>query len=86
MGRVSQRIPNGRAAQATVRVTDADRHGFVEFQFALNDPALYLEMTLPSEAFRLFCAEHGARHLSPEEARAVDAAEHKWRFGNEDED
>lgn len=49
-----------------VRVTNGNRHGFVEFQFALGTPDLYLEMTLPPAAFREFCAQHRAIHLPPE--------------------
>ena len=74
------------AAGATVRVTNADRRGYVEFQFSLGDHNIYLEMTLPPAAFAQFCASHKARHLSPAEARAVDDAEHTWRYGDEDED
>ena len=71
--------------QRYVRVTEPDRNGYVEFQFSIGDPTLYLEMTLPHAAFEEFCAEHNARRLTAAEARAVDAAEHRWRFGSEEE-
>ena len=74
------------AANPTVRVTNPDRHGYVEFQFSLGDPNIYLEMTLPPAAFAQFCESHKARHLSPAEARAVDDAAHTWRYGDEGED
>ncbi len=73
-------------ATPSVRVTNPDRHGFVEFQFSLGDPTLYLEMTLPQVAFQQFCRAHGARRLSAAEGEAVDQAEDKWRFGDEHED
>lgn len=73
-------------AQRYVRVTNDNHRGFVEFQFSIGDPALYLEMTLPPAAFREFCREQRVRMLTDDEARAVDASEHKWRYGAEDED
>ena len=66
-----------------VRVTDIDHHGFVEFQFSVDDPNLYLEMTLPKAAFDEFCATHNAQHLTAEQAKAVDETELKWRFGDD---
>lgn len=72
-----------RETARQVRITDADRHGFVEFQFSIGDPSLYLEMTLPPAAFAEFCRVHDVRHLSPAEARAVDAARARWRHGDE---
>lgn len=78
--------PAGNAGQRYVRVTNENRNGFVEFQFSVGDPTLYLEMTLPPQAFEAFCREQRARHLSDDEARAVDAAENKWRCGAGNED
>lgn len=46
-----------------VRVTRTDRRGYVEFQYAIGDPALYLEMILPAAAFAEFCARHQAVRL-----------------------
>ncbi len=46
-----------------VRVTRTDRRGYVEFQYAIGDPALYLEMILPAAAFAEFCARHRAVRL-----------------------
>ena len=77
---------SGRLEGPSVRVTNPDRRGFVEFQFSLGDPNIYIEMTLPPAAFRQFCEQHDARVLSPAEASAVDRAEHKWRYGDEDRD
>jgi len=66
------------SAQCHVRVTNPDRNGFVEFQFSMGDPALYLEMTLPPVAFTEFCARHGASPLSAAQARAVDRHQQRW--------
>ena len=66
-----------------VRVTGTNPRGFVEFQFSVDDPTLYLEMTLPPAAFEEFCRAQGARHLSESEAERVDESEARWRFGAE---
>lgn len=66
-----------------VRVTNVDHHGFVEFQFSVDDPNLYLEMTLPKSAFDEFCREHNAHHLTEAQAALVDETEKKWRFGDD---
>ena len=71
------------AAQCHVRITNPDRHGFIEFQFSMGDPSLYLEMPLPPAAFTEFCARHAAGPLSAAQARAVDRC--RRRFAGEDE-
>lgn len=68
-----------------VRVTRANHRGYTEFQFSIGDPTLYLEMTLPPAAFAEFCARHDAVHLTPAEARAVDAATRRWQAHDEHE-
>ena len=69
-----------------VRVTNENHKGFVEFQFAIGDPELYIEMLLPPQAFAAFCEEHEVEYLDEDAARAVDAKENKWRYGNESEE
>lgn len=72
-----------RQARCYVRVTNADRRGFIEFQFSIGDPALFLEMTLPPAAFAEFCAEHRVQHLNAAQAAEVDAGEARWRYGSD---
>ena len=69
-----------------VRVTDRNHRGFVEFQFSIGDPSMYLEMTLPPPAFEEFCREHQVRVLSDEEGARVDAKERRWRFGDDEQE
>ena len=89
MGSVSQLQARAAASPADapryVRVTNPDHRGFIEFQFSIGDPSLYLEMTLPPLAFAEFCRDHGVRHLSAEQARRVDESEHVWRYGDDEE-
>ena len=69
-------------AQHYVRVTREHPRGYVEFQFSMGDPSLYLEMTLPPAAFDEFCARHAVVHLSDEQAAAVDIADQRWHAGS----
>lgn len=39
-----------------VRVVELRPDGFVEFEFAVGEPELYVEMVLPPTAFDDFCA------------------------------
>ena len=49
-----------------VRVTNRERPGFVEFDFAIGDPDVALEMILPMAAFAEFCAAHAVVLLADE--------------------
>ena len=49
-----------------VRVTNAERPGFVEFDFAIGDPEIALEMILPTPAFAEFCAANSVVLLTDE--------------------
>lgn len=68
--------------QSYVRVTKIDNRGYVEFQFSIGDPNLYLEMALPRMAFDEFCETQQAQHLTQEQGRLVDQTELKWRYGD----
>lgn len=39
-----------------VRVTELRANGMVEFEFAIGEPELFVEMILPAAAFDEFCA------------------------------
>ena len=54
-----------------VRVTRTDRPGYVEFQYAIGDPALHLDMILPPAAFAEFCARHQVVRLPALESVAI---------------
>jgi len=64
-----------RYVRETGRVADR----FIEFQFSIGDPTLYLEMILPEAAFHEFCAAQRAVRLTPEQGAHVDADRLKWR-------
>ena len=60
------------ASTRFVRVTGTTRGGFVEFQFSIGDPSLYLEMILPPSAFEAWFVS-GA-HTDDDLAVIADAA------------
>lgn len=63
-----------------VRIRNRVR-GFVEFDFAIDDPRLYIELVLPNKAFDDFCVKNRVTHMTAEQAQAVDMDMQKWRYG-----
>jgi phenol/toluene 2-monooxygenase (NADH) P0/A0 len=64
-----------------VRVTGTCGERFVEFDFAIGDPELSVELVLQFEQFRQFCARHQVRQLDADEEARVDYERMKWRYG-----
>lgn len=48
-----------------VRVTQERADGFIEFDFAIGDPELSVELILPRTAFEEFCRHNQAQVLPP---------------------
>ena len=67
-----------------VRVTGVRNKRFVEFDFSINDPALYVELVLPFKQYKLFCKKHKAQNLTIEQEAQVDLETLKWRYGSTD--
>ena len=66
-----------------VRVRRIVNDRFVEFDFAIDDPSLYVEMILPKDAFDAFCQHNKVVMMTDEQAAAVDADMEKWRYGSD---
>ena len=64
-----------------VRVRDIIDDRFVEFDFAIGEPSLYVELVLPKKAFEAFCRHNKVTMMTDEQAAAVDADMEKWRYG-----
>ncbi|NMG43044.1 phenol hydroxylase [Aromatoleum toluvorans] len=65
-----------------VRVTGERANGFVEFDFAVGEPDLAVEMILTREAFAEFCARNAVEMLAPQ-AEPRDAADDwDWRLAD----
>lgn len=64
-----------------VRFRELRNDGYVLFDFAIGDPALAVELTLPLAAYQAFCREHQVVYLTREQAETLDFENSKWRFG-----
>jgi phenol hydroxylase P0 protein len=64
-----------------VRVRSQPGERFVEFDFAIGDPTLFVELVMPVTAFERFCRAQGAVAMTAEQTAAVDAQMEKWRYG-----
>ncbi|MBP0631202.1 phenol hydroxylase subunit [Cupriavidus sp. AcVe19-1a] len=67
---------SGRA-QPYVRVTSRGQQ-WVEFEFSLGDPALYVELVMRPEQFSAFCAAQCAITVSHQLGRALERERDKW--------
>jgi phenol hydroxylase P0 protein len=64
-----------------IRVRSGPEDRFVEFDFAIGYPELFVELVLPWEAFEIFCRNNKVIHMDSDMIRAVDDDMIKWRFG-----
>jgi phenol hydroxylase P0 protein len=62
-----------------VRVVELRPDGFVEFEFAIGEPELFVEMILPARAFDDFCAHNAVTFLGEQRAQAGDPG-WDWRL------
>lgn len=56
---------------------------FVEFDFAIADPSVYIELILPPRAFEEFCSNNRVIEMTEAQARQVDQDMRKWRYGED---
>jgi phenol hydroxylase P0 protein len=64
-----------------IRVRSEPGDKFVEFDFAIGYPELFVELVLPREAFEIFCKHNKVVHMDSEMIREIDEDMVKWRFG-----
>ncbi len=62
-----------------VRIVQEHASGMVEFEFAVGEPELFVEMVMPRPEFEQFCRDQGVTpsHGALPESQA-DSAEHEW--------
>lgn len=65
-----------------VRVRSGPDDTFVEFDFAIGHPELFVELVMPRQAFENFCLHNHVQHMDAAMAQAVDDDMHKWRYGD----
>jgi len=68
--------------QRYVRVTGTLSGKFIEFDFSMGDPLLYVELVLPFEHFKEFCINNNVKHMTKDESVALEYDKLKWRFGD----
>lgn len=66
-----------------VRVRSEPDARFVEFDFAIGDPSLFVELVMPPAAFADFCSRNRVVHMSEAQMAAVDSELDKWRYGED---
>ncbi len=64
-----------------IRVRSEKDARFVEFDFAIGSPDLFVELVMPPAAFAAFCQTHNVVQMSADEMAAIDSDSEKWRFG-----
>jgi phenol/toluene 2-monooxygenase (NADH) P0/A0 len=77
-GTTLHREPAGDPKRTYVRVTGTRAGGFIEFDFAIGTPDLFVELILPKHAFGEFCRMHHATELATDGAPAPER-ELGWR-------
>lgn len=60
--------------------------GFVEFDFAIGDPDLCVELILPLAAFTAFCSAQQVIWIDERQGRALDQARRRWSELDEQDD
>jgi phenol hydroxylase P0 protein len=60
----SNSAPPFDPAKRYVRLTQVRADGFVEFEFAIGDPELAVELILPADAYREFCRDNHAELIA----------------------
>ncbi|QII99140.1 phenol hydroxylase [Stutzerimonas balearica] len=64
-----------------VRLRSEPDARFVEFDFAIGYPDMFVELVLPRQAFADFCRHNRVELMDEAMAAAVDEDMVKWRFG-----
>lgn len=68
--------------QARVRILGTRSGRFIEFEYALGDGMLAVELIMPPLAFKEFCEARKAIIVPPEEGVAADVDRLAWRAGH----
>jgi phenol/toluene 2-monooxygenase (NADH) P0/A0 len=64
-----------------VRFRELRDDGYVLFDFAIGDPDLTVELTLPLAGYLAFCRERSVVYLTRDSAKAIDFEQFSGRFG-----
>lgn len=61
-----------------VRLIRIRSDGFVEFEFAIGDPDLAVDLIMPADAYRDFCRDNNVVRISPLQGAEIDRARLRW--------
>lgn len=64
-----------------VRLLGTKRDTFIEFEFAIDDPELAVELVMPFEEFTSFCTRYDVTFLEPDPKAALAFEQLTWRHG-----
>jgi phenol/toluene 2-monooxygenase (NADH) P0/A0 len=67
--------------QRFVRFRHRRDDGFVEFDFAIGEPGLSVELVMSLRDYQSFCIANRVIQLTRDEGEALDIEQSKWRFG-----
>ena len=70
--------PDDGLGQKFVRITGTREPGLVEFDFAIGDPRLHVELLLPKAAFEEFCRDQNVTFL---DAASDEPDPSDWNWG-----
>lgn len=65
-----------------VRVTGEHKNGFVEFDYAVGEPEVFVELVLPIEAFDDFCEINHVKLLPSEHTLSDQKSDWEWRISD----
>jgi len=69
-------------ARRFVRLRGERANGFVEFDFAIGEPEVFIEMILDREAFNEFCATNQVEMLTDEAGQSAAPSDWDWRLAD----
>lgn len=64
-----------------VHITKQTDGGLIEFDFAIGDPTLYVELALPKLQFESFCKTNSVKYLTKQQEIDVENDRYKWKYG-----
>lgn len=70
------------ASRRFVRIRHARDDGFIEFDFAIGDPELFVELILPRHAFEQFMRLPGTETLSERYAERARQRQQAYLYGH----
>lgn len=70
--------PNFNPNLKFVRIIEQHANGLVEFEFAVGEPGLFVELLMAQASFDEFCAMHGVTPTQGRLAVAQSSDEQEW--------